>query len=78
MKEQHTLTSQMLKELAGKLSAGDAGADILGIAPIERFAEAPERMHPKNIFPDCKSVITIVHLLQLQPSQHPFPSQSDL
>ena len=58
--KQDILTSQMLKELAGKLSAGNSGAEILGVAPIERFAEAPERMHPKNIFPDCKSVISIV------------------
>ena len=60
MMEKNVLTSQMLKELASKLSAGGNGAEILGVAPIERFAEAPERMHPKNIFPDCKSVISIV------------------
>ena len=56
----HILTSQMLKEFADKLSAGGGGNGILGVAPIERFNEAPERMHPKNIFPDCKSVISIV------------------
>ena len=50
----------MLKEFADKLSAGGGGNGILGVAPIERFNEAPERMHPKNIFPDCKSVISIV------------------
>ena len=54
------LTAQMLKDLANKLSAGGGSCGIIGIAPIERFAEAPERMHPKNIFPDCRSVISIV------------------
>ncbi len=50
----------MLKELARKLGAGGGGVEVVGIANIERFAEAPERMHPKNIFPDCKSVISLV------------------
>ena len=58
--EKKKLTSQMLKDLANKLCAGGGGTKILGVAPIERFAEAPERMHPKNIFPDCKSVISII------------------
>ena len=40
----HVLTSQMLKEFADKLSAGGGGNGILGVAPIERFNEAPERM----------------------------------
>lgn len=46
------LTSQKLKEFAKK-----AGADLVGIASIERFAEAPSEMHPANIFPEVKSVI---------------------
>jgi len=49
------LTSQMIKDAAFKAGCGD-----VGIANIERFANAPRMMHPKNIFPDCKSVITIV------------------
>ena len=35
------------------------GGDM-GVANIERFANAPRMMHPKNIFPECKSVISIV------------------
>ncbi len=35
----------------------DLGADVCGIANIDRFADAPEGFHPKNIYPDCKSVI---------------------
>lgn len=54
------LTSQMIKDLAKKIGAGGGGVEIVGIAPIERFSGAPERMHPANIFPDCKSVISLV------------------
>lgn len=49
------LTSEMVKEFAFNAGCGD-----IGIANIERFENAPRMMHPKNIFPDCKSVITIV------------------
>ncbi len=54
------LTAGMIKELARKLGAGGGGVEVVGIGNIERFAGAPERMHPLNIFPDCKSVISIV------------------
>ena len=33
------------------------GADICGIANIERFVNAPSGFHPKDIYEDCKSVI---------------------
>ena len=49
------LTAKMVKETAFRAGCGD-----IGIANIGRFANAPRMMHPKNIFPDCKSVITIV------------------
>ena len=52
------LTSKMIKEAIAKL--GHGGESIVGIANIERFDHAPQRMHPKNIFPDCKSVISII------------------
>lgn len=54
------LTARMIKDLAKKIGGGGGGVEIVGIAPISRFAGAPERMHPKNIFPDCQSVISIV------------------
>lgn len=54
------LTATMLKDLAKRIGAGGGEVDVVGIAPISRFANAPERMHPANIFPDCKSVISIV------------------
>lgn len=33
------------------------GADICGIANIDRFTNAPEGFGPTDIFPDCRSVI---------------------
>jgi epoxyqueuosine reductase len=33
------------------------GADICGIAPVDRFADAPEGFHPCDIYPDCSSVV---------------------
>lgn len=33
------------------------GADICGIAPVDRFTEAPKGFHPCDIYPDSKSVI---------------------
>lgn len=35
----------------------DSGADLCGIAPIERFKNAPDGFHPKDIFSECKSVV---------------------
>jgi epoxyqueuosine reductase QueG len=32
------------------------GADVCGVANIDRFSDAPVGFHPKDIFPDCKSV----------------------
>lgn len=33
------------------------GANVCGIANIDRFSEAPAGFHPKDIYPECKSVI---------------------
>ena len=35
----------------------ELGADICGIASIERFIDAPKGFHPTDILPTCKSVI---------------------
>lgn len=35
------------------------GLDLFGVANIERFKDAPARMHPANIFPEAKSVIVV-------------------
>lgn len=34
------------------------GADLCGIASLDRFADAPEGYHPLDVFPLCKSVIS--------------------
>lgn len=34
-----------------------SGADVCGIANVESFDDAPPGFHPKDIFPQCKSVI---------------------
>lgn len=34
------------------------GADLCGIASMERFASAPEGYHPLDVLPSCKSVIS--------------------
>ena len=39
------------------------GADIVGIAPVERLAGAPEGHRPTDFMPECKSVISVgLHL----------------
>ena len=43
----------------------DLGADLVGIAPVERFAHAPDGHRPTDFMPQCKSVISIgLHILQ--------------
>ncbi|MBN2582649.1 MAG: hypothetical protein JXL80_06240 [Planctomycetes bacterium] len=49
-----TLTKEALREYA--LSRG---LDLFGVANIERFANAPKRMHPASMFPEVKSVIVV-------------------
>lgn len=33
------------------------GADVCGVANVDRFSQAPSGFHPRDIFPNCKSVI---------------------
>ena len=35
------------------------GADLVGIAPIERFSHLPADKNPASIFPECKSLIVL-------------------
>ncbi|MEW6555360.1 MAG: epoxyqueuosine reductase [Actinomycetota bacterium] len=39
------------------------GADLCGIAPAERFADAPAGFHPRDIFRDCSSVVVFARRL---------------
>lgn len=75
--------TKKIKEYAKKL-----GADIVGIASIDRFKSAPLRMSPKGLLPNAKSVIVcgIHHLdasveLGGEPTPHnmgPYGSQSSV
>ena len=40
-----------------KKIAMSLGADLCGIAPADRFEGAPKGHHPKDIYPECRSVI---------------------
>ena len=45
------MNANMLKRLAKK-----SGVDLCGIAPVERFHQAPEGFRPTDIYPSAKSV----------------------
>lgn len=38
----------------------DLGADLCGIANIDRFENAPSGFHPRDLYSDCQSVIVFV------------------
>lgn len=46
------MTNAELKQLMVSL-----GADLCGIAPLDRFGTAPKGFHPLDVFPQCKSVV---------------------
>lgn len=49
------MSSEHVKEISTAL-----GADLCGIASIDRFKEAPKGFHPCDVLPDCESVIVLV------------------
>jgi epoxyqueuosine reductase len=52
------LESSAVKNLATAL-----GADLCGIAPVDRFGGAPEGFRPGDIFKECKSVLVFAKRL---------------
>lgn len=42
-----------------KVFARSCRADLVGFAPVERFAEVPPEHHPASIFPEVKTVIVV-------------------
>lgn len=42
-----------------KCRAKALGADLCGIAPVDRFVDAPAGFHPTDILKECKSVIVV-------------------
>ncbi len=65
-----------------KKIAFDFGAELCGIASIEKFEEAPKGFHPKDIFPNTKSVIVIARRFPEGPfystSPVPYTSANDI
>ena len=47
-----TITADELKRFAL-----DSGADLVGVAPCERFDEAPEGHRPEDILPGARAVV---------------------
>jgi epoxyqueuosine reductase len=60
-------TSVKIKEMTRSY-----GADLCGIAPVERFANAPNGFHPFDIYSGTKSVIVIA----VREAESPFYSRS--
>src|SRR5271157_3669411 len=54
------ITSEEIKQLAQ-----DCGADLCGIAPIDRFTDAPKGFHPTDIYSECESVIALAKRLPI-------------
>jgi epoxyqueuosine reductase QueG len=53
--------SKLIKEIIKGL-----GADLCGIAPVDRFNEAPKGFHPRDIYKDSKSVVVFAKRLPLE------------
>ena len=47
------INSKSVKEIMCSL-----GADLCGIASLDRFGDAPKGYHPLDVMPSCKSVIS--------------------
>ena len=50
--QEDIILKQKIKEILREL-----GADVCGIAHVERFENAPAGFHPADIYKDCKSVV---------------------
>ena len=50
--------TQLTKAMIRKFAL-ERGLDLFGVANIERFKNAPRRMHPASIFPEARSVIVV-------------------
>lgn len=48
----------MIKAEEVKSIVRSLGADLCGIASLDRFEDAPEGFHPSDVFPACKSVVS--------------------
>ena len=46
-----------------------AGVELCGIAAIDRFADAPQGFHPRDVYADCRSVVVLGKVLPAGLSQ---------
>lgn len=49
----------------------ELGADLCGIASVDRFSEAPEGFHPHDILPSCQAVIVIAKKMPVSTLESP-------
>lgn len=47
------MTSREVKEIVSAL-----GAELCGVASLDRFSDAPEGYHPLDVWPECRSVVS--------------------
>jgi len=59
----------MINSSTIRRSAIRYGADICGVAPVTRFADAPKGFHPCDIYPDCKSAVVFASRFPLSTLQ---------
>jgi len=45
------------------------GADVCGVAPVNRFVDAPKGFHPCDIYPDCRSIVVFASRFPLSTLQ---------
>ncbi|MFX1420329.1 MAG: epoxyqueuosine reductase, partial [Promethearchaeota archaeon] len=57
----------MINPLKIKEKIKDLGADLCGIASVDRFKDAPRGFHPLDIYKDCKSVIVFARKVPWSP-----------
>lgn len=64
------IDANLVKNIALEL-----GADLCGIAPVERFGEAPEGFRPTDVYTDAKSVVVVAKRFPEGPffSKSPIP-----
>ena len=73
MDEKKKLTEEV------KRYAKSLGVDMVGIAPVERFKNAPLRMSPKGLLPESKSVIVLgIHHLDCAVELGGYPTPHDI
>lgn len=54
------------------------GADLVGIAPVERFADAPKGYRPENVLPSAHSVIVMATVLPKDTLEQDIKTYTDI